>query len=685
MSHIPYVRRAQGRYVYRRRVHFRNIISKPVAVAMRTADPSVARARSAMMSARFIMVKARVEIMLSDQRSFLTGEEIEALFRRELEQALAENLHDAFENAPWSSSMAENAIPMAEAYRLAKRPDRPRELTDEQRVEMEARGVHPADICGADEYLRNFCHVVGMDEARIRAALSVIGAPVTPGTIGVARLQVLRGRADAWERTRHVFDDVIMNASNPLQALIELPLAGTSTAPQPANGVPVGVAHAITPQSGATPAPAPAEECLFLRHDPRRFSAVVDEIIAAQRADQSWKGGCDQQRRIMHTFAWITGDKPLGDYSHLDVEAFKRGLQRLPKDFRFGSTTEGAMSRPFAEVVATVPAPTAETRRSLKTINRDLSTMSSVAAVLEKTAWKPRMGGAKVLDFRDAAVTIKDDGVDPRPPWRREHMELLFTSPIFTGNDGPLHRLKADNGRPVVWHDAAYWVPLLLYYHHTCREETCGLRVDEVHADAPVPWFEIKDNDVRGRDGEKAGEKRIARRRKLPIHDELIRLGFLDYVAKVKAEGSTALFQELYVNRAKRGGAQFYGRSWDHMVDWIAARLPLPTNELGKGPDMHSIRALGSSFYELDGVNENIRADVMGHARTSVNGKHYSKRMETEGLETVLRERKAFTATYVPIITAALVPAPIRTLPLDQRSRVGTAYPRKRRSDAKGT
>jgi hypothetical protein len=118
------------------------------------------------------------------------------------------------------------------------------------------------------------------------------------------------------------------------------------------------------------------------------------------------------------------------------------------------------------------------------------------------------------------------------------------------------------------------------------------------------------------------------------------------------------------------------------MAKWIEDRLPVPRNRAGKGPDIHSIRALGASFYEVDGVNEIMRADLMGHARATVNGKHYSKRIATEGLTVVLRERLDFMSRYVPTITTDLNPWPIRLLPLDQRSRVGSARPRKTRSDA---
>lgn len=164
-----------------------------------------------------------------------------------------------------------------------------------------------------------------------------------------------------------------------------------------------------------------------------------------------------------------------------------------------------------------------------------------------------------------------------------------------------------------------------------------------------------------GRDGEKAGEKRFARRRMLPIHPELIRLGFLDYVKAILAEGHTALFPELYLFEAKRGGGQFYDRSWRFMVEWIGDRMTLPANDKGKIPDIHSIRSLGSSFYEIDGVNEILRADIMGHARQGTNAKHYSKRLQTEGIDVVLAERRQFLMRYVPVITAHLHEADIHS------------------------
>ncbi len=670
MCNIPHAHRRAGRYTFRRRVHFRNLISTPLSVALGTADPKVARTRAAILSARFVRVKSSVEAMLEDGRR-LTGPEIEALFRAALEAELMSYVHSAYENASWSSSVPEVAAQEAEAYRIVRRPDRHLGLTDQDRAELVRRGLG-ADVPAIEEYAQQIRDVLS-DEV-VAKRLEAIGAPVHAHTIAVARTHLIRAAASACTRIQRIFDDDIMDAADPIAALMaDL-------------GPPTKLPNLMPTNDPVVVPITPTVDSQFQVYDPRPFSAAIGDILSDLKTDGIWKGDLKQQRRIMETFAWITGDKPLGAYTHLDAAAFKKGIQKLPARFYYGSLTKGAMARPFADVIAELPAVAPADRRNPKTTNRDLSTMATVAKHLATTSWKPRIPGATVMDFGAGRIVIKvDPNIDTRPPWTTAHLEHLFRSPIYIGGGGALKRLRDDGPGRHVWHDAAYFLPLLWFYHHSCREETAGLEIADVTLDHAVPYFHIRDNLTRGRDGEMAGEKRGARNRRLPIHAELIRLGFLDYVEAIRAEGHVALFPELYVNEEKRGGAHFYERAWQHMVDYIAERLPLPVNPAGKGPDIHSIRSLGSSFYEVDGVNELMRADVMGHAREGTNGKHYSKRMATEGLDVVLHERRGFIERYVPTITRDIDPHPIRLLPMQKRSRVGAGVTRKRRSDAGAT
>ena len=97
----------------------------------------------------------------------------------------------------------------------------------------------------------------------------------------------------------------------------------------------------------------------------------------------------------------------MGSYDHRDVAAFKSGLLRLPVTFRFGNPGKGPMARPFAEALSDLAPVEPGQRRNMKTVNRDLSTMSTVAKHLEQTAWKPKVSGARVMDFSGSTVAIQ--------------------------------------------------------------------------------------------------------------------------------------------------------------------------------------------------------------------------------------------------------------------------------------
>jgi integrase len=341
---------------------------------------------------------------------------------------------------------------------------------------------------------------------------------------------------------------------------------------------------------------------------------------------------------------------------------------RIPRTYRPAKDFD----RPFAEVVAGLKVGK-HNRRTLNTLKRDLSYMSTAYDLLAEDEWAPKVPNTKALDFlktklpKHKKVTEESE----RPVWTPDHMKCLFSSPLWTGGGGHLHRLDGRSGTDV-WHDAAYWLPILLYYTHASLNEVAGLRADEVYLDDPVPNLKIVDNDLRAEDGEPGGTKNGHRRRRIPLHGEILRLGFGDYVSAIRAEGNEALFPELFLNEARIGGHQFRNIAWRHMVAWIGLHMSIPSNEkTGKIADMQSIRALGSSHYAESHAPDMVRADVMGHARTGTNAKHYSKRIKSHGLYTVLAEYLAFMTEFVIVATDQLQPHPVKLLPINHRSRTG--------------
>jgi integrase len=671
MGCIPHVIRRGARYHFRRRVHLRNVISQPVTVALQTADPGEARQRAAALSARFEMVRARLLGLHTGE--WLTARQIADLFRAELESELGLALRTYYVAPNPEKALHDNRL-WAEAYDIARRLDRPNEMTADDEFALLHLGFSELDIEFIKAMLDQMCADDAVDPAQVEARLREQGITPTPTLVQTARAHILRARSAAYRRACEFLKPNIQEAESPIDALLALRMDASGPAFTP---VP-------RPVPASAPASPPSDTGPFECRDERRFSEVIDDLVATLRKEKRWKGACTQQIRIARTFAWITGDKRLCDYNHLDVDVYKRALRRIPGNVRFGSKEKGPMSIPIAEFLASLPEQVdRETERSEFTINRDLSTMSTIHDELAKTAWRPRIPNTRVLDFKGALIgtTRSNEDEDRRPPWTLEHMVSMFHSRLYTGGGGSKRRLKEDR-MPAVFHDAAYWCPLLWYYHHTCREEMCGLEIADVFLDDPIPNFIIQDNVTRGTEDEKKGTKRISRRRWLPIHPELLRLGFADYVRAIADEGHVALFPELYINKAKRGGDQFYAIAWVHIVNLLAETHEIPVAEdTGKEADIHSIRTLGSSFYERRYVNKDIKADIMGHARQGTDARHYSKLEKAEGKLAVLRERLPLMMEHIPEITSDLVAHPIRLLPMDQRSRVGSGRPRKIRID----
>jgi hypothetical protein len=114
-------------------------------------------------------------------------------------------------------------------------------------------------------------------------------------------------------------------------------------------------------------------------------------------------------------------------------------------------------------------------------------------------------------------ITFKT--TNKRRPWTDAELKTFFTQPLHTD-----YTLPTDNKAGA---DAAYWIPLL------------GLRVRDVEASESCPLLSITD------EGDAQSVKSQAGVRKVPIHSELLRLGFLDYVAVIKASDADLLWPVL--------------------------------------------------------------------------------------------------------------------------------------------
>lgn len=587
-------------------------------------------------------------------RGVLTAQEVSILMKEELSLELGLATAGYFDADRDDATMARSHRIYGEAYRIAADNQGDFRLPAGDRKRLAEADWPARDIEAVRIVLTYYCSSA---TAEIEQRLRDLGLTPTAGLVAQARLHLLRARAEGQDRAAAF---PLLEASgvfDPLGALLQ-----NSTAKPP-----MAPAALTTVMVGASPVADSAGTCPFISNDQRRLSEVANLICEDLIAKKVWRAPATQQKRIVKSFVWITGDKVIADYRQEDAASFKRELASLPVTFRW-KHKPGAL---FEDVRKGLPALKDADRRNPKTVNRDLSTMSTFyAAMVEAGPWKPSVQDLKVLDFAKLQDSIEEnEEAPPRVPWQEKHLLEIFNSPIYQGNLGAKKRLLSGSEIP---QDGAYWAPLLIYWTLGTREEICGLELEDIYLDEPMPYIFIRKNSTRDL-------KRKARKRRVPIHPELRRLGFYQYVAELRAQKQKNLFPELYVNEAKVGGAQFYAVCWVPLMNWLSDRMEIPATDAGKEADVHSMRTFGASILDRPNINQNVVKDLMGHARSSVTSKNYQKRRLVVDEPATLADLMELL-DRLPVLTSVIPAVSPMLLSMAQRSRCCSSRPRKIRS-----
>ena len=212
--------------------------------------------------------------------------------------------------------------------------------------------------------------------------------------------------------------------------------------------------------------------------------------------------------RALSLFETLTPNKPIDEITRDDGDAFRAALGTLPASSK---TTKDR----FTWVKAL-----------MRFAHEDLGWLSV-------NLW----AGLKVFSTTER----------PRRAWTNEEIEILLSQPIYTEGELP----KAWNAGG----EAAYWIPLLGLL--------TGARLSEI-AQLKTSDISLKNNviNIRSRDPQQR-IKTASSERSVPIHSELLRLGFAAYIAKQQVEGKDWLWSDLPRRQAKAGGffSTWFGRN----------------------------------------------------------------------------------------------------------------------------
>ncbi|MBY5990498.1 site-specific integrase [Ferrimonas balearica] len=184
---------------------------------------------------------------------------------------------------------------------------------------------------------------------------------------------------------------------------------------------------------------------------------------------------------------------------------------------------------------------------------------------------------------------------------------------------------------------AYYWLPLLALHSGARSGELGQLRIDDVVSVHGIQCLQIQANHPL------QSVKTQAAKRVIPIHDHLLALGWLEYVAEMRASGMDWLFPSMM-----RGGSSPSSRMAPRFAEMVNdQRIPN-----AKGLSMHALRRTVATAWRHVDVPEPKAAVLLGH-RGSL-GFSYNAYSMPEKAVTVLKgviDRLDFSAE-----TQAVVP-----------------------------
>ena len=271
----------------------------------------------------------------------------------------------------------------------------------------------------------------------------------------------------------------------------------------------------------------------------------------------------EEASRVVSSFSAMTENKPASTVTKRDVVRYKDTL-----------LTEG-----------NAPA------TAIKKINL-LKAIFQTALDNDKLIINPATG---------VKVPKDDTKTKPRIPFSKEELDNIFKSSIYTQGERP----RAGAG------EASFWIPLLALWTGARLEELGQLHVADIQEEAGIKFIHITN------DGGSKNIKTSSSKRKIPIHPELIKYGFMTYVSNIKQTGYIRLFPLIKSPDDRQKTAMF--------SKWFGRHLRETLKIEDTRKVFHSFRHGFKDACRLSGVLSEHHDRLTGHSKGSIGDNYGSE------------------------------------------------------------
>jgi integrase len=252
---------------------------------------------------------------------------------------------------------------------------------------------------------------------------------------------------------------------------------------------------------------------------------------------------------------------------------------------------------------------------SAGTVNKQLGAVQAIASWAADNGVIP-----DDVQWADPFAKMRvEEEQSERTSFETAELQLLFTAPVFTKHEYP----KGARGV------TGLWLPLLALFTGARQAELAGLTAANIQVDVETstPLLYITVQASRGKRVKSAPSQRV-----IPVHPQLVKLGFLRFVDEVRQrDGANAWLFPLVSPERGRSGIAAWSKWFGH---YLRKQGVTDTAKV-----FHSFRHRFKDALRRGGADAEVREDLVGHSHAStVSGGYGAKQMLARWGAPVLRD-----------------------------------------------
>ncbi len=337
------------------------------------------------------------------------------------------------------------------------------------------------------------------------------------------------------------------------------------------------------------------------KKSPDAPSSPLLSVLFAERKAEAEQTGQWSSKLVSDYQTWIDlfielqGDRPVLDYRKSDARDFKTALLGLPTNRNKLPQTIGLPASEAIQAAKDHSLPTL----SVGTINKGLGRLQTT------WNWANKQLDEEVTDlFAPMKIPDNNNARNQHDPFSKEQLQIIFNSLLFAGCKS--RRFRTIPGDTDLSDTRWYWLPLLGLWTGARLNELCQLSVDDIDQQDGIPFIRVHEGDEDQR--VKFGKSRM-----VPIHPELVRLGFLRFVQAQRDADQRRVFPDLKVGAMGYHSEQA-SKDFSRYIDAIGAKT--------KKTSFHSFRHNFKDACRHAGVQPDINDILLGHAFSGMAGRY---------------------------------------------------------------